>query len=63
MVSTSSPGALTPAAFAAAADPAQVPEHLGQGLRPWAGEELDARSSSRLHLVAPPTTHIATGLC
>ena len=33
-------GKLTPIAFRAAADPAQFPEQLGEGLRPWQARKL-----------------------
>ena len=54
-------GALTPVAFAAAADPAQFPEQLEEGLRPWQAKKLYAGQLFRPDPAAPPTTQIATG--
>ena len=54
-------GALTPVAFAAAADPAQFPEQLEEGLRPWQAKKLYVGQLFRPDPAAPPTTHIATG--
>jgi LmbE family N-acetylglucosaminyl deacetylase len=54
-------GALTPVAFAAAADPAQFPEHIDEGLRPWQPKKLYVGELFRPDPSAPPTTQIATG--
>jgi LmbE family N-acetylglucosaminyl deacetylase len=54
-------GALTPVAFAAAADPAQFPEQLEEGLRPWQAKKLYVGQLFRPDPAAPPTTQIATG--
>jgi len=54
-------GALTPVAFAAAADPAQFPEQLEDGLRPWQPRKLYVGQLFRPDPSAPPTTRIATG--
>jgi LmbE family N-acetylglucosaminyl deacetylase len=54
-------GALTPVAFAAAADPAQFPEQIVEGLRPWQPRKLYVGQLFRPDPSAPPTTQIATG--
>jgi len=54
-------GALTPVAFAAAADPAQFPEQLEDGLRPWQPKKLYVGQLFRPDPSASPTTRIATG--
>lgn len=54
-------GSLTPLAFAAAADPAQFPDHIADGLRPWQARKFYVGQLFRPDPKAPPTTEIATG--
>ncbi|HEY8550720.1 MAG TPA: PIG-L family deacetylase [Vicinamibacterales bacterium] len=54
-------GKLTPLAFHAAGDPARFPEHLAEGLRPWAPRKLYARQGFRPG--SPPATlRLPTGV-
>jgi hypothetical protein len=54
-------GALTPAAFAAAADASQFPEQIEEGLRPWQAKKLYVAQGFRPDPAVPVTTEIATG--
>jgi LmbE family N-acetylglucosaminyl deacetylase len=54
-------GSLTPLAFAAAADPAQFPDQIAEGLRPWQAKKFYIGQLFRPDPAAPPTTEIATG--
>ncbi len=54
-------GALTPLAFAAAADPAQFPDQIAEGLRPWQARKLYVGQGFRPDASRPPTTELATG--
>ena len=54
-------GKLTPLAFAAAADPAQFPEQLEEGLRPWQAKKLYRGVGFRPQPGNEPTTVIQTG--
>ncbi|MEO8682007.1 MAG: PIG-L family deacetylase, partial [Vicinamibacterales bacterium] len=55
-------GYLTPLAFKAAADPAQFPEQLAEGLRVWQARKLYVGQGFRPDASAPPTTRVATGV-
>jgi hypothetical protein len=55
-------GYLTPLAFKAAADPAQFPEQIAEGIRAWQAKKLYVGQGFRPDASAPPTTRIATGL-
>lgn len=55
-------GALTPLAFAAAADPQQFPEQLAEGLRPWQAKKLYVSQGFRPNPAQPATTEVATGV-
>lgn len=55
-------GALTPIAVKAAADPAQFPEHLAEGLRPWQVKKLYVGMRFGPNQPAPPTITLPTGL-
>lgn len=54
-------GKLTPMAFAAAGDPAQFPEQIAEGLRPWQAKKLYGRQGFRVDPANPPTTRVDTG--
>jgi LmbE family N-acetylglucosaminyl deacetylase len=54
-------GYLTPLAFKAAADPAQFPDQIAEGLRPWQARKLYVGQGFRPDASAPPTTRVATG--
>lgn len=54
-------GKLTPIAFRAAADPAQFPEQLKEGLRPWQAKKLYRGVGFRPDPANPPTTVVQTG--
>jgi LmbE family N-acetylglucosaminyl deacetylase len=49
-------GYLTPLAFRAAADPAQFPDHLKEGLRPWQARKLYVSAFT------PPAAEVETGV-
>lgn len=55
-------GALTPLAVKAAADPAQFPEHLREGLRPWQVKKLYVGQRLVPDAAAPPTLTLPTGV-
>ena len=55
-------GYLTPLAFEAAADPAQFPEHMKDGLRPWQARKLYRGVGFRPDPKTPPTLHVETGV-
>jgi LmbE family N-acetylglucosaminyl deacetylase len=55
-------GYLTPIAFKAAADPAQFPEHLRDGLRPWQAKKLYRGAGFRPNPATPPTLQVETGV-
>lgn len=55
-------GYLTPIAFKAAADPAQFPEHLREGLRPWQAKKLYRGTGFRPDPKTPPTLQVETGV-
>src|SRR5688572_27227127 len=55
-------GKLTPLAFAAAADPAQYPEQIAEGLRPWQAKKLYRGAGFRPDPASPPTTDVQTGI-
>jgi len=54
-------GYLTPIAFKAAADPAQYPEQIAQGLRPWQVRKL-YRAAGRGGADSPATVQVQTGM-
>jgi len=55
-------GALTPVAVKAAADPAQFPEHLREGLRPWQVRKLYVGQRFVPNAAEPPTLLLPTGV-
>ena len=55
-------GYLTPLAFRAAADPAQFPEQIAEGLRPWQAKKLYRGAGFRADPANPPTTDVQTGI-
>src|SRR5688572_9011837 len=55
-------GYLTPLAFRAAADPAQFPEQIAEGLRPWQAKKLYRGAGFRPDPAGPPTTDVQTGI-
>ncbi len=55
-------GALTPVAVKAAADPAQFPEHLAEGLRPWRVRKLYVGMRFGPNQPDPPTLVLPTGV-
>ena len=55
-------GYLTPLAFRAAADPAQFPEQIAEGLRPWQAKKLYRGAGFRPDPANPPTTDVQTGI-
>ena len=55
-------GYLTPQAFRAAADPAQFPEQLMQGLRPWQAKKLYRGAGFRADPANPPTVQVQSGI-
>ena len=55
-------GYLTPLAFKAAADPAQFPEQISEGLRPWQAKKLYRGSPFRPDPENPPTVNVQTGI-
>jgi LmbE family N-acetylglucosaminyl deacetylase len=55
-------GYLTPLAFRAAADPAQFPEQIAEGLRPWQAKKLYRGAGFRPDPANQPTTEIQTGM-
>jgi LmbE family N-acetylglucosaminyl deacetylase len=55
-------GYLTPLAFRAAADPAQFPEQIAEGLRPWQAKKLYRGAPFRPDPANPPTTEVQTGV-
>ncbi|MFI5079083.1 MAG: PIG-L family deacetylase, partial [Vicinamibacteria bacterium] len=55
-------GYLTPLAFRAAADPAQFPEQIAEGLRPWQAKKLYRGAPFRADPANPPTTDVQTGI-
>jgi LmbE family N-acetylglucosaminyl deacetylase len=55
-------GYLTPLAFKAAADPAQFPEQIAEGLRPWQAKKLYRGAGFRPDPANQPTTEIQTGV-
>ncbi|MGE0592876.1 MAG: PIG-L family deacetylase [Vicinamibacterales bacterium] len=54
-------GYLTPIAFRAAADPAQYPEQIAQGLRPWQARKLYRGTGFRPDPANPPTVDVEIG--
>jgi LmbE family N-acetylglucosaminyl deacetylase len=54
-------GKLTPLAYKAAADPAQFPEQLEEGLRPWQARKLYRGVGFRPQPGTEPTTVVQTG--
>jgi LmbE family N-acetylglucosaminyl deacetylase len=55
-------GYLTPLAFKAAADAAQFPEQIAEGLRPWQAKKLYRGAGFRPDPANQPTTEIQTGV-
>jgi LmbE family N-acetylglucosaminyl deacetylase len=55
-------GYLTPIAFKAAADPAQFPEQIAEGLRPWHTRKLYRGVGFRPDPSNPPTLLVQTGV-
>ncbi len=55
-------GYLTPQAFRAAADPAQFPEQLRDGLRPWQARKLYRGAGFRPDPANPPTVQVQSGV-
>lgn len=55
-------GYLTPIAFRAAADPAEFPEQLAAGLRPWQAKKLYVGQSFRPNPSNTPTLRVETGV-
>jgi LmbE family N-acetylglucosaminyl deacetylase len=55
-------GYLTPLAYKAAADPAQFPEQLKEGLRPWQAKKLYRGVGFRPDPANPPTVTVQTGV-
>jgi LmbE family N-acetylglucosaminyl deacetylase len=55
-------GKLTPLAFEAAADPAEFPEQIDQGLRPWQARKLYVRQGFRPDPNNPPSIRVETGI-
>ena len=55
-------GYITPVAFEAAADPAQFPEQIREGLRPWRAKKLYRGIGFRPDPAAPPTLELQTGI-
>jgi len=55
-------GYLTPLAFRAAADPAQFPEQMAEGLRPWQAKKLYRGAPFRADPANPPTVNVQTGI-
>ncbi|MGH9346243.1 MAG: PIG-L family deacetylase [Vicinamibacterales bacterium] len=55
-------GSLAPLAFKAAADPAEFPEHVQEGLRPWQARKLYRGIGFRADPETPPTLHVETGI-
>lgn len=54
-------GYLTPLAFTAAADPAQFPEHLAEGLRPWQAKKLYRGQRFPAAASDPPSVTVQAG--
>jgi len=54
-------GHLTPLAFKAAGDPAQFPEQIHEGLRPWQPKKLYRGVGFRPDPANPPTIEVQTG--
>jgi len=55
-------GYLTPLAFKAAADPAQFPEQIAEGLRPWQSKKLYRGAPFRADPENQPTMSVQTGI-
>src|SRR6187399_2345499 len=55
-------GYLTPLAFRAAADPAQFPEQIAEGLRPWQAKKLYRGAPFRPDPQNTPTINVQTGV-
>ena len=55
-------GYLTPLAFKAAADPAQFPEQIAEGLRPWQTKKLYRGAPFRPDAQNTPTINVQTGV-
>jgi len=55
-------GYLTPNAFNAAGDPAQFPEHMKEGLRPWQAKKLYRGAGFRPDPNTRPTLRVETGV-
>src|SRR5919106_26626 len=55
-------GYLTPLAFKAAADPAQFPEQIAEGLRPWQAKKLYRGVGFRPDPSNPATIEVETGV-
>ncbi|MEQ1758368.1 MAG: PIG-L family deacetylase [Vicinamibacterales bacterium] len=55
-------GYLTPQAFRAAADPAQFPEQIREGLRPWQARKLYRGVGFRADPANPPTVQVQSGI-
>lgn len=54
-------GYVTPLAFEAAADPAQFPEQIAEGLRPWQAKKLYRGQGFPPSASDPPTVSVQTG--
>ncbi|MEJ7847122.1 MAG: PIG-L family deacetylase [Pyrinomonadaceae bacterium] len=54
-------GYLTPIAFRAAADPAQFPKHIAEGLRPWQARKLYVGQGFAPNAANPATLTVPTG--
>lgn len=54
-------GYLTPIAYKAAADPAQFPEHMAEGLRPWQAHKLYMGQGMSANSSIQPTITVPTG--
>ncbi len=54
-------GYLTPLAFKAAADPAQFPEQIAEGLQPWQAKKFYVSQSFAPNAANPPTLVLNTG--
>ena len=54
-------GYITPLAFTAAADPAQFPEQVAEGLRPWQARKLYRGQSFPPNAADPPSVSVQSG--
>ena len=55
-------GFMTPRAYKAAADPAEFPEQIREGLRPWRARKLYRGTGFRPDPSDPPTVQVPTGI-